>query len=445
MGDEARTTPFGPIPREWQLTQVGKAGQVQIGRARSPGTDNGPNMVPYLRVANVLDGYIDYSDVYAMHFSEADQKKYTVRKGDILLNEGQSTELVGRSAIFEGPEHRYCYQNSLVNFRCGPSIISQFARAVFKRWLDIGHFTTIAKQTTSMAHLGGARFAKLEFPVPPLAEQRRIAEMLDTLDEAIRKTEQLIAKLKQAKQGLLHDLLTRGIDANGELRDPERNPEQFKNSLLGRIPIDWHLTLLHEVAEIRSGIAKNEGRILQDPVDVHYLRVANVQDGFLDLREMKTIRIPRSDLDRYRVLPGDVLMNEGGDLDKLGRGSLWHGEYEPCVHQNHVFVVRCGPMLLPEFLSAWTGASRAKAYFMVAGKQTTNLASINKTQLGRLPVLLPSRAEQERILNVLSSCEEWIALEGVELAKLRVLKQGLMEDLLTGRVRVTNLLSEVAA
>lgn len=284
-----------------------------------------------------------------------------------------------------------------------------------------------------------------EILLPPPREQRRVAEILDTLDEAIRKTEQLIAKLKQVKQGLLHDLLTRGIDDNGELRDPARHPEQFRETPLGRIPKTWRFGLLDEFAEVRSGIAKNEGRVVQEPVEVQYLRVANVQDGYLDLDDMKTIRVARADLARYRVLPGDVLMNEGGDLDKLGRGTLWRGEHEFCVHQNHVFVVRCGTNLRPEFLTCWTAAARAKNYFMMAGKQTTNLASINKTQLGRLPVPLPSIAEQDRMLEVLDACERRIGVEGLEADKLRMLKAGLTNDLLTGRVPVINLVGEAAA
>jgi type I restriction enzyme S subunit len=91
--------------------------------------------------------------------------------------------------------------------------------------------------------------------VPPLPEQRRVAEILDTLDEAIRKTEQVIAKLQQMKQGLLHDLLTRGIDDNGELRDPDRHPEQFKDSPLGRIPERWEVLPLGQVAEMLVGLA----------------------------------------------------------------------------------------------------------------------------------------------------------------------------------------------
>jgi type I restriction enzyme S subunit len=282
-----------------------------------------------------------------------------------------------------------------------------------------------------------AELRSIQIDLPPLREQQRIAEILDTLDEAIRKTEEVIAKLQQVKQGLLHDLLTRGIDDHGELRDPDRHPEQFKDSELGRVPRDWAVRCLADVADVRSGIAKNSGRVLANSVQVHYLRVANVQDGYLDLREMSTIAVPRSQLERYRVLPGDVLMNEGGDLDKLGRGALWRGELAECVHQNHVFVVRPRPELDARFLDAWTGGWSARRYFLIAGKQTTNLASINKTSLGGLPMPVPGLPEQARIIAVLEQHAVRDASARHELAKYRTLRSGVMDDLLTGRVRTT--------
>lgn len=281
---------------------------------------------------------------------------------------------------------------------------------------------------------------KFQILLPSLLEQQRIVEILDTLDEAIQKTEAIVAKLQKVKLGLLHDLLTRGIDENGELRDPVRHPEQFKESPLGRIPRGWKVLPLETVAEVRSGIAKNSGRTVRDAVSVPYLRVANVQDGYLDLEDMAEIDVPRVDIDRYRVLSGDVLMNEGGDLDKLGRGVVWTGQLDPCVHQNHVFVVRSGPKLIPSYLGLWIGSSASRRYFLRAGKQTTNLASINKTSLGGLPVLLPDKQEQEELAARLGALDNHSDMENSNVTKLRLLKQGLMDDLLTGRVRVTPLL-----
>jgi len=277
----------------------------------------------------------------------------------------------------------------------------------------------------------------VEVFVPSLAEQQRIAEVLDTVDKAIQDTEKLVSKLQRMKQGLVHDLLTWGVDAHGTLRDPERHPEHFKDSPTGRYPRDWQLRPLRDLAQVRSGIAKNTNRVLGRSKLVPYLSVANVQDGYLDLANVSQIRIGADEMERFALRYGDVLMNEGGDLDKLGRGAVWRAQIPGCVHQNHVFSVRCGPGLLPEFLDLWTGSSPARRYFMVEGKQTTNLASINKTALEGLPVAHPPFDEQVAIVAAVNAADEQLAQESHALAKLRALKQGLMEDLLTGRVRVS--------
>ncbi len=210
----------------------------------------------------------------------------------------------------------------------------------------------------------------------------------------------------------------------------------YKQTEIGVIPEEWGVSGLAGVAEIRTGVAKNASTVVADPVSVHYLRVANVQDGFLDLSDMGKIEVRRADLRSYAVLPGDVLMNEGGDLDKLARGSVWRGEFDPCVHQNHVFAVRCGSSLYPEFLSAWTRTSGARRYFMLAGKQTTNLASINKTALGGLHLPVPPLPEQRAIAAALGDVDALLESLGRLIAKKRDLKQAAMQQLLTGQTRL---------
>jgi type I restriction enzyme S subunit len=398
-------------------------------------------MLPYLRVANVLDGSIDYSDVYAMHFSEADQKKYTVRKGDILLNEGQSTELVGRSAIFEGPEHRYCYQNSLVNFRCGSSVIPQFARAVFKRWLDIGHFTTIVKQTTSMAHLGGTRFANLEFPVPPVPEQRRIAEILDTLDEAMSKTEQLIAKLKQVKQGLLYDLLTRGVDDNGELRDPDRKPEQFKDSQLGRMPRHWETTTLRRAADLSSGTtpARSQARYWSGGT-IPWVKTGEVNFTAITATEEAVTELALSETPLRLYSPGTVLIAMYGQGATRGRSAIL--SVSATTNQACAAIQPHLVKLTPQFLFSYLKAQYEQLRSLGHGSNQTNLSA---TLLGEFALVLPPLQEQLAIVAILDTHDIRTQLEEREVQKLTLMKQGLMEDLLTGRVRVTNLLNKTAA
>ncbi len=157
---------------ERELEESDQVGDVQLGRQRSPAMMTGPYMRPYLRVANVLDGYIDYSDVLEMNFAPHEAETFGLLPGDILLNEGQDLDLVGRCAIFDGPSGM-CFQNTQLRFR--PRIVStKFAAAVFKYWLDRGEFRKLTRQTTSIAHIGAGQFSGMLFPLAPLHEQYMI-------------------------------------------------------------------------------------------------------------------------------------------------------------------------------------------------------------------------------------------------------------------------------
>lgn len=166
---------------------------------------------------------------------------------------------------------------------------------------------------------------------------------------------------------------------------------------LARVPAHWVVSPLKYIARVQTGIAKGKDNTGQKTVSVPYLRVANVQDGYLALDDVATLDIPVDVLERYRLRVGDVLMNEGGDFDKLGRGHIWDGSIDPCIHQNHVFAVR--PIeVSAEWLNAVTGTSYAQFYFMEHSKQSTNLASISSSNLMNLPVVLPPEDERVAIL-----------------------------------------------
>src|SRR5258707_7720477 len=201
-------------------------------------------------------------------------------------------------------------------------------------------------------------------------------------------------------------------------------------------PDGWKILPLTAIAEVRTGVSKSEQRKYLDPIQVPYLRVANVQDGSFDLSEMKTITVEKSEVSKYLLQDEDVLLTEGGDFDKLGRGAVWKSALSHCVHQNHVFVVRTQrDLLLPSFLSALTGSSYGKAYFLKCSKQSTNLASINSSQLKAFPVLIPPIDEQRIIIDLLSTWDRAINLTTQLIAAKRRRKQGLMQQLLTGRKR----------
>lgn len=202
------------------------------------------------------------------------------------------------------------------------------------------------------------------------------------------------------------------------------------------VPEGWKKISLEHVAEVRSGVAKGKSG-LKDPITIPYLRVANVQDGHINLDEVKEIQIERDKLERYLLKAGDVLMNEGGDFDKLGRGDVWLGQIAPCLHQNHVFAVRPNQEKLDSFFLAALAASHyGKTYFLKNAKRSTNLASINSTQIKNFPTLVPPLAEQKKIAQILSTWDKAITTTEQLLANSQQQKKALMQQLLTGKKRL---------
>jgi type I restriction enzyme S subunit len=167
-----------------------------------------------------------------------------------------------------------------------------------------------------------------------------------------------------------------------------------------KAPVDWKSTLLHHVAEVRSGLSKSAKR--QGPtVKKPYLRVANVQDGFLDLSEIKEIDVPASQVARFTLRKGDILLIEGnGNPENLGRGSIWDGQIPECVHQNHVFSVRTLPEaeMLPEFMALQLQSDHGRNYLLSCAKGSTGLSTLNSAQLKEFPLLSPCLTEQRSIV-----------------------------------------------
>jgi type I restriction enzyme S subunit len=200
------------------------------------------------------------------------------------------------------------------------------------------------------------------------------------------------------------------------------------------------LKKLKHLANVRSGLAKGKDSDGKETVEMPYLRVANVQDGHLDLREVSTIPVEVNAIERYSLQEGDVLMNEGGDYDKVGRGAVWTGEISPCLHQNHVFAVRPIERDLSEWIAAVSQTQYAKFYFMNNAKQSTNLASISQGNVKELPILLPPKTERDRLLKQLQS--EQTALNKLithtqeEITLLKELRAATIADAVLGRVDV---------
>ena len=294
-------------------------------------------------------------------------------------------------------------------------------RAIHARyayWLllsSAGWLNSIATGSTFTA-ISGGDLGNVSVLVTNEREQRAIADYLD------RETAQIDAFI--AKNEELITLLT------------ERRAASIDNAFEGLIE---NPTRLKYRASIQTGVTLGGDG---DPVDPEwpYLRVANVQVGWVDLNEIKSIRLPEAKARQSMLRPGDVLMTEGGDRDKLGRGALWSGELDPMLHQNHVFAVRVGPRLDARFLMRWLDASPSRRYFETTAVQTTNLASTNKTLVGNLPLPSCSVNAQLRLVTELDLRLEkideavGIAEHSVRLARER--RAALISAAVTGKIDV---------
>lgn len=269
-----------------------------------------------------------------------------------------------------------------------------------------------------------------EILLPPLSSQRQIAYALHAVRAAMIHQVNSTKVAEELKRSVMRELFARGLRGNPQIETE-----------FGLVPETWQSMALDDCATVQTGVAKGRKFADAEMVDVPYLRVANVQDGHLDLSEMKEIHIRRSEVERYRLQTGDVVLTEGGDFDKLGRGFIWRGELDLCVHQNHVFAVRPDrTRLLPEFFAYLAQSAYGKAYFLKVAHKTTNLACINSTKLKAFPVLIPpTLGEQREIVEILDAIDRKIGLHQRKRAVLEDLFKALLHKLMTGEIRVADL------
>lgn len=266
-------------------------------------------------------------------------------------------------------------------------------------------------QGTTISGITKKQLSDIEVCLPDIAEQHRIVAHIEELFSQLDSGVETLKKTKQQLEVYRKAVITAAFHFEQET--------------------EWKR--LAEISDISGGITKGRDLSGQETLLLPYLRVANVQDGYLDLSEMKTIELKASEREKYLLTKGDVLYTEGGDRDKLGRGTVWNGEIENCVHQNHIFKARINRgIAIPEYVAYWSMSTPARNYFYSKGKQSVNLASINKTVLSSLELPLPSLYQQaktvqeiEAALSVCGSIEETIekALQQAAAMRQRILQQ----------------------
>ena len=392
LRDGYKQTDVGVIPEEWVVCQVREKGDVLTGKAlaiNAPGPQR-----PYLRTKNVFDGRIDISDVLTMPMTDEQFEQFRIRNGDVLLNEGQSLELVGRCAIYQDEYPEPCaMQNALLRFRARAGVSGIFSSYLFRHCQQTGVFARIALQTTSVAHLGGTRFERLRLAWPDTeAEQRAIATALSDVDALLAKIDQLIAKKRDLKQAAMQQLLT------GQSRLPGFS-EEWEVKRLGD-----QLVKLRKTSR-PSSAGRAEGQYL------FFTNSTRPCDRYLD---------------EFDFNCEAIVANTGG----AAYFNYVKGQFA-AMADCYVFESR----LVTHFF-----------YFVLKQLEQrinetcftgSGIKHLDKTYFANIELRLPPTAtEQTAIASVLSDMDvELTALEA-RRDKARALKQGMMQALLTGRIRL---------
>lgn len=271
---------------------------------------------------------------------------------------------------------------------------------------SVEYAESLARGTT-FKELSAARAAQLSIPLSPLAEQRRIVAKLDSLLSRTTYARDALDHIP----ALIEKYKTRILDMafSGELTKDLRPAPPGNEAVSKNLPKGWEIKLLGNISEIQGGIQVGKKRkSIVDLESVAYLRVANVQRGWLNLDEIKTIEVTISEKERLLLREGDILMNEGGDRDKLGRGWIWEGQISDCIHQNHVFRIRLKDASFPPKFVSHYANEKGQRYFFDQGTQTTNLASVSKRKIAALPVPVPPRDEAVEIVRRIETAFAWL-------------------------------------
>lgn len=409
----------------WTSTPLKHVARVSYGLGQPPAlSDTG---VPILRATNITGGKFTVNGlIYAAMVDLPLERAPLLREGEILVV--RSGAYTGDSAMVTGTwvgcAPGYDLRVTPVDAYPGYIAYCLLSKAALDQ-------VDLAKTRAAQPHLNAEDLGEVRISLPPIDEQRRIADFLDAetarIDALVEQKRRVVALIEERVQALVNKV----------------TPGAMVSGVDGR-PIGitgMQCVRLGAIAEVHGGFTMDAGRDTSgDSVTLPYLRVANVQDGALALDDVKEVTLPRALAKRCTLRRGDVLMTEGGDPDKLGRGTVWPGDIELCLHQNAIFAVRPNPQLLPEYLALVTRTRYARAYFEMTASKATGIAHTSTTKITSFRVPMRTIADQrDVILDIQEALARIDALRAPaerQLALLAERKQALITAAVTGGITV---------
>jgi type I restriction enzyme, S subunit len=387
-------------------------------------------LIEYVEISDVDEARGLKSTEVMPYKAAPSRARRIVRDGDVIISTVRT--YLRAVAPIKSPPENLIVSTGFAVIR-PERLTSGFARYAL---VAEGFVGSVISRSTGVSYpaINASDLVRIPVPVPPIDEQVAIAAYLDAetkrIDVLIDEKRSLLISLAELRVTRITEILT-----GTGLEQKDTGSEWFP-----KIPKSWELKRLKFLGQVRSGVAKGKKYDGQTTVEMPYLRVANVQDGYLKLDEISLIEVSTDEVERYTLQFGDVLMNEGGDYDKLGRGAVWESQIEGCLHQNHVFAVRLDDVDLANWVSAITQTAYAKFYFMNNSKQSTNLASINQGNVKEFPVVLPPPGErlvrQKMLQESLAQIDDLVAHAKREIEVLGEFRSSTITDAVLGRIDV---------
>jgi type I restriction enzyme S subunit len=395
------------LPSSWARPHVREVGRVRLGRQRSPERQAGLFPTKYLRAGNIGEHGLDLTEVLEMDFDPQERRTYALAAGDVLLAEGSgSATHVGRPAVWRDEIPLCCFQNTVIRFR--PHLcLPEYALMVFRHYTLTGTFAT-ASRGIGVLHLGAKRFGELPFPLAPWPEQRRIVAEAGRREGELDRAETSLRSALERTYAQDDEILAAA--ASGAL-GRYASAERLFDSDADRLPDDWTESTVAEAGELMLGKALG-GKARAEAKMHPYLRIANIGEDAIDFADLKEMPFTAAELERYALLPGDILITEAsGRPAQLGRPSMFRGEMDDIGFQNHLVRFRARDHVDPAFALLLFRHYMRSGEFRKHARGSTSLANLSLSRLATIKFPVPP-LPQQRIL--VAEAEERLAASGAQ-------------------------------
>jgi len=411
--NKLKKTEIGEIPVDWEVAKVQDVCEKPEYGYTESATEK-PIGPKFLRISDIQDGKVNWEKVPFCHCPNSIKEKYILKPGDILFaRTGATTE---KSYIIKKCQEAV-FASYLIRVVTKGIINSNFLYLVFNSFI---YWRQIKEQIGGSAQGGvnASSLSSIKVPLPPLHEQKRIAEILASTDEAIEKKQEIIEKTKMLKKGLMQELLTHGIGHN-----------KFKKTEIGEIPVDWEVAKVQDVCE-KPEYGYTESAT-EKPIGPKFLRISDIQDGKVNWEKVPFCHCPNSIKEKYILKPGDILFARTGATTEK---SYIIKKCQEAVFASYLIRVVTKGIINSNFLYL---VFNSFIYWRQIKEQIGGSAQggVNASSLSSIKVPLPPLHEQKKIAEALTSVDEEIENEMAHKERLESIKKGLMQVLLTGKIR----------